>query len=57
MAENLAQCAAWRKEWFAGLSDDEKAALQEYRDGWGNEAKKNEYMEEFKATFATNDTN
>ena len=57
MAEHLADIAAWRMQWMASLSDDQKAAMQADRAKWAAEETKQALMQEMAATFQAADTN
>ena len=57
MADALTKVAAWRKEWIASLSDDQRAAIAADRASYSAEETKAERMGELAATFQAADTN
>ena len=55
--ENLDQVVAFRMQWGATLSEEQKAAVAAERAAWANEESKGEREAELAATFQTSDTN
>ena len=51
------EVAAWRAEWMASLSEEQKGALQADRASYANEETKAERMTELAQTFNACDTN